>query len=48
MKKWIALLTALMMLLPAQAISAFIPPLMGIDLDAKSTSKWNALLAGHL
>ena len=42
------MLTALMMLLPAQAISAFIPPLMGIDLDARSTSKWNAMLAGHL
>lgn len=43
-----ALLTPLMLLLPAQAISAFVPPVMGIDLDARSESEWHAVLAGHL
>ncbi len=42
------LYAALMLLLPAQAISAWIPPVMGIDLDAHHENQWTAVLAGHL
>ena len=41
-------LSILQLLLPAQAISAWIPPKMGIDLDRKDGDPFSAILAGHL
>ena len=41
-------LSLLQLLLPAQAVSAWIPPLMGIDLDRKDDDPFGAILAGHL
>lgn len=41
-------LSLLQLLLPAQAISAWIPPKMGIDLDRKEDDPFSAVLAGHL
>lgn len=41
-------LATLELLLPAQAVSAFIPPVMGIDLDRKDGDPFTAILAGHL
>lgn len=41
-------LSMLQLLLPAQAISAWIPPKMGIDLDGKDSDPFSAILAGHL
>ena len=41
-------LSLLQLLLPAQAISAWIPPQMGIDLDRKEDDPFSAVLAGHL
>lgn len=41
-------LALLQLLLPAQAISAWIPPKMGIDLDRKEDDPFSAVLAGHL
>lgn len=43
-----ALLAAYTLLLPAQVISAYIPPKMGIDLDARTRAPQEAILAGHL
>lgn len=36
------------LLIPPQVISAYVPPVMGIDLDARSRSAHEAALAGHL
>ena len=36
------------LLLPAQAISAFVPPRMGIDLDQHESDPFTRILAGHL
>ena len=41
-------LATLELLLPAQAVSAWIPPVMGIDLDKKEADPFSAILAGHL
>ena len=41
-------LSLLQLLLPAQAISAWIPPRMGIDLDRKEDDPFSTVLAGHL
>ena len=41
-------LSILQLLLPAQAVSAWIPPKMGIDLDRKESDPFTAILAGHL
>ncbi len=41
-------LSILELLLPAQAVSAWIPPKMGIDLDQKENDPFTAILAGHL
>ncbi|MBR4502898.1 MAG: SIS domain-containing protein [Clostridia bacterium] len=41
-------LSLLQLLLPAQAVSAWIPPRMGIDLDRKEDDPFSAVLAGHL
>ncbi len=41
-------LSLLQLLLPAQAVSAWIPPKMGIDLDRKEDDPFSAILAGHL
>ncbi len=41
-------LSLLELLLPAQAISAWIPPRMGIDLDRKDRDPFQEILAGHL
>ncbi len=41
-------LSTLQLLLPAQAVSAWIPPKMGIDLDQKDSDPFTAILAGHL
>ena len=41
-------LSILQLLLPAQAVSAFIPPKMGIDLDQKDSDPFTPILAGHL
>ncbi len=42
------LLSAYALLLPAQVMSAWLPPAMGIDLDAKSVNPYASILAGHL
>ena len=41
-------LGVLQLLLPAQAVSAWISPKMGIDLDQKENDPFRAILAGHL
>ena len=41
-------LSILQLLLPAQAVSAWIPPKMGIDLDQKDGDPFTPILAGHL
>ncbi len=41
-------LSTLELLLPAQAVSAWTPPIMGIDLDRKDGDPFTAILAGHL
>ncbi|HPF87248.1 MAG TPA: SIS domain-containing protein [Candidatus Limiplasma sp.] len=42
------LLCAYALLLPAQIISAYVAPAMGIDLDAHHADPYSAILAGHL
>ena len=41
-------LAVLELLLPAQAVSAWAPPRMGIDLDERDHDSFTAILAGHL
>lgn len=41
-------LAILELLLPAQAVSAWIAPLMGIDLDKHDSDSFSRILAGHL
>ena len=41
-------LAILELLLPAQAVSAWIAPLMGIDLDKHDSNSFTRILAGHL
>ena len=41
-------LATLELLLPAQAVSAWTPPIMGIDLDRKEDDPYTSILAGHL
>ena len=43
-----ARLSLLELLLPAQAVSAWIPPRMGIDLDRNDSDAFSRILAGHL
>ena len=42
------LLCAYALLLPAQIISAYAAPAMGIDLDEHTVNPYAAILAGHL
>ena len=41
-------LCAYALLLPAQVMSAYLPPQMNIDLDLKSSNPYASILAGHL
>ncbi len=43
-----ALYAMLTLLLPAQAVSAWVAPEMGVDLDAHAKNRWASVLAGHL